>query len=227
MTLKKKLEAALAIENEEEREKTLAALFARASDDMLLPGQNKDFDLAYMEATKYLQLSPGDQSIVDRVTKRLLNSEGAIQMATQKAVIKLSDLVSEARETAMAAWQEAVAGMQWQMAPVPVTRSVSSADVISLGTMEKSVEKTRVKLNIGFHSHNDLLKIMVQVQDENRNPVAGVEVVLKEVERGIVLSIKTDEDGNVLNNAIKLDDGQYQVQVVCNDQIVETPIFKV
>ena len=93
--------------------------------------------------------------------------------------------------------------------------------------MEKIVEKTRVKLNIGFHSHNHLLKIMVQVQDENRNPVAGVEVVLKEVERGIVLSIKTDEDGNVLNNAIKLDDGQYQVQVVCNDQIVETPIFKV
>lgn len=148
-------------------------------------------------------------------------------MATQKAVIKLSDLVSEAREAAMTAWREAVAGMQWQMAPVPVTRSVSSADVISLGTMEKNVEKTRVKLNIGFHSHNDLLKIMVQVQDENRNPVAGVEVVLKEVERGIVLSIKTDEDGNVLNNAIKLDDGQYQVQVMCNDQIVETPIFKV
>lgn len=227
MTLNKKIEEALQIENDDERQKTLAALFRNAGDDFLLPGQNKDFDLAFMEATKYMKLSASDQSILDRVTKGVLASESVVSASMQKAVLKLKDLATQAKDSAMAAWQEAVVGMQWQMVPVPVTRSVGSADAISLGTMEKGVDKTRVKLNIGFHSQGDLLKIMVQVQDEKRNGIAGVEVLLREIERGVIMSVKTDEDGNMQNNAIKLGDGQYQVQVVCNDQIVETPIFKV
>ncbi len=222
-TLSKKIEAALKIENEEDRGKALAALFRDAGDDFLLPGQNKDFDIAYMEATKYMKLSPSDESILDRVTNRMLASEAILQ----KAVVKLKDLATQAQDAAMAAWQDAVMAMQWQMVPVPVTRSVSTPDSFSLGTIEKGMDKTRVKLNIGWNAQKDLLKLLVQVQDEERNGVSGVEVRLKEIERGTILSFHTDEDGTMQNNAIKIEDGQYQVQVLCDDQIVETPIFKV
>jgi len=67
----------------------------------------------------------------------------------------------------------------------------------------------------------------VQAKDETNNAISDVEMRITEVERGVVFSRKTNQDGAVVAPSVQVGPGQYQIQVIFMDKTIETPFFKI
>jgi hypothetical protein len=211
---------------EDERECSLAfESFCRENFEHLpLPGENSLFDKAMWVASEFTRLSAADEMIVKRVTERMI---GETVTATQKAVLKLKDLVGVTRESAINAWQDMLYGMQWNaMVPAGATRGVGS-QLVSLGTFEKEVENTKIQVNLGWLVDKDQLRLLLQAKDDDENAMADVEVRITETDRGVVFSRKTNKDGAVVAPAVQVGPGEYQIQVYWLDKVVETPFFRI
>ncbi len=97
--------------------------FCRVNADRLpLPGVDPMFDKAMWAASQHTTLSRKDESIVKRVTARLLGEQVDVVAA---AAVKLKDLIGATREAAVQTWQDVMAAMTWQqMVPAGALRGV-------------------------------------------------------------------------------------------------------
>ncbi|MBS1989112.1 MAG: hypothetical protein JSS83_01270 [Cyanobacteria bacterium SZAS LIN-3] len=237
-TLNEKLAKVMAITDETEQLKCLHEFCRSHFEDLPLPGESKLFDQAMWNACQFGTLSKGDEAIVKRVTDRMIastvtvgekaaNLVSAAAGATDKAVFMLKDLVGQARETAVATWQDMLAANSWQqMVPAGATRGVG-AQLVSLGTFERQVDHVRVQMNLGWLVDDNNLRLLLQAKDEEDNAISDVEVRIMETERGMVFSRKTNEDGAMVAPSVKVGPGQYQIQVFFTDKVVETPFFRI
>jgi hypothetical protein len=235
-TLNEKLAKVMAIQDETELVRSLEEFCRSHFEDLPLPGESKLFDQAMWNACQFGSLTKGDEAIVKRVTERLIGSTvaekaanlvSAATQATDKAVFQLKDLIGQARETAVATWQDMLAVGQWQqMVPAGATRGVG-AQLVSLGTFERQVDHVRVQMNLGWLVDDNNLRLLLQAKDDDDNAISDVEVRIMESDRGMVFSRKTNEDGAMVAPSVKVGPGQYQIQVFFTDKVVETPFFRI
>ncbi|MBX9666019.1 MAG: hypothetical protein K2X93_00315 [Candidatus Obscuribacterales bacterium] len=211
---------------EDERECSLAfERFCRENFDYLpLPGENTQFDRAMWNASKLMKLSSRDEAIVARVTERMI---GDTATATSKAVLKVKDLVGTTRDAAIATWQDLLLGMQWRpMVPAGATRGLGS-QLVSLGSFEKETADTKIQVNLGWLVDKDQLRLLLNAKDTADNGMPDVEVRILESERGVVFTRTTNLDGAVVAPQISVGPGEYQIQVLWLDKVIETPFFKI
>ncbi|HEY9714582.1 MAG TPA: hypothetical protein V6C72_14035 [Chroococcales cyanobacterium] len=224
-TLNDKLAKILSIGNEAECAQSFEKFCRDNAGSLPLPGENKLFDKAAWMASKFTALSPSDEAILKRVTGKLLG-EKEVDVA-KVAVLKLKELVGSTKEAAIATWQDMLAAMAWQqMVPAGALRGVGT-QVVSLGTFEKEIDNANFQVNLGWHVDKDQLRILLQAKDNEENALQDVEMRITEVERGVVFSRKTNEDGAVVAPSVQVGPGQYQIQVIWLDKVVETPFFRI
>lgn len=223
-TLNDKLTTVMNIEDERECALAFESFCRDNFEHLPLPGENSLFDKAMWVASEFTRLSAADELIVKRVTEAMI---GETVTATQKAVLKLKDLVGATRDSAITAWQDMLYGMQWNaMVPAGATRGVGS-QLVSLGTFEKEVENTKIQVNLGWLVDKDQLRLLLQAKDDDENAMEDVEVRITETDRGVVFSRKTNKDGAVVAPAVQVGPGEYQIQVYWLDKVVETPFFRI
>ncbi len=223
-TLKKKLAKVMKIEDERECSSAFEKFCRENFESMPLPGENPTFDRAMWNASKHTKLSSRDEAILNRVTGKML---GEAVTATEKAVLKLKDLVGTTRDAAIAAWQDMLLGMEWRpMVPAGAMRGVSS-QLVSLGTFEKETDETKIQVNLGWLVDKNQLRLLLQAKDTTDNGMPDVEVRIVENERGVVFSRKTNLDGAVVAPQVAVGPGEYQIQVLWLDKVIETPYFKI
>jgi len=221
-TLREELAEVLSVEDEAKRADAIAKFCQRHSDRLPLPGEDSKFDKAMWAASEYMNLSKKDEGIVARVTERLLAQSAP---AVEKAVLKMRDLVGSARETAIAAWQEMLAATSWQqMVPAGALRGVG-AQMVSLGTFQKDLGGANIQVNLGWMVDQDNLRILVQAKDAEQEALPEVELRIKEADRGVVFSRKTNQDGAMVAPSVKVEPGKYQLEILWNGQTAETPYF--
>ena len=223
-TLKEKLDKVLSIGDERKCAQSFEKFCAENFNELPLPGENQKFDRATWAASQFRPLTKTDEAILKRVTERLLGEK--VEVA-QTAVLRLKELVGSTKEAALSAWQDMLAAMSWQqMVPAGAMRGVG-AQLVGLGTFQKSVDDVNIQINLGWHVGSDQLRILVQATDGQENALPDVEMRINEVERGVVFSRKTNEDGAVVAPSVPVGPGQYQIQVRWLDQSVETPFFRI
>lgn len=223
-TLNKQLAKVLSIKDEAECARSFEKFCQENFDILPLPGENPQFDRAMWNASNFMTLSKGDEAIVKRVTTRLAGEEA---VATKPAVLALKELVGATKEAAVQTWQDMLAAMQWQqMVPAGAMRGVGT-QLVSLGTFEKIVDEATIQVNLGWLVDKDQLRVLMQAKDGEMNAMADVEVRVTESERGVVFSRKSNQDGSVVAPSVQVGPGQYQIQVIWLDNIVETPFFRV
>lgn len=221
-TLKQELARILSMKDESACAKAFETFCKKHAGQLPLPGADTMFDKAMWAASQYMSLSKKDEDIVKRVTRRMLGEEVDVVKA---AALKLKDLVGATREAAISTWQEMLSAMAWQqMVPAGALRGVG-AQIVSLGTFQKQLADANIQVNLGWLVDQDQLRILLQAKDERNEALPEVELRIKESERGIVFSRRTNEDGTVVAPSVKVGPGQYQIEVVWNDQIAETPYF--
>jgi hypothetical protein len=206
--------------------------------ELPLPGENKLFDQAMWNASQFAPLSKGDQAIVKKVTGNMLeainpvsvgvaNAVATAAAASEKSVFVLRELVGQARDSAASLWQDMLSAQQWQqMVPAGATRGVG-AQLVSLGTFERTVDDVRIQVNLGWLIDDNNLRVLLQAKDNEDNAIPQVEVRITENERGVVFSRMTNQDGAMVAPAVKVGPGQYQIQVFWSDKVVETPFFRI
>ena len=223
-TLNEKLEKVLSIGDEAKCAESFEKFCAENFNDLPLPGENTKFDGAMWAASHsalYLQF---DEAIIKRVTDKLLGEQVDV---AKVAVVKLRDLVGSTKEAAINTWQDLLAAMAWQqMVPAGALRGVG-AQLVGLGTFQKQIDEANVQINLGWHVDTDQLRILLQAKDKEENALANVEMRINEVDRGVVFTRTTNEDGSVVAPSVKVGPGQYQIQVFFADKVVETPFFKI
>ncbi len=223
-TLNDKLAKVLSIKDEAECARSFEKFCQENFDILPLPGENPQFDRAMWNASNFMTLSKGDEAIVKRVTTRLAGEEA---VATKPAVLALKELVGATKEAAITTWQDMLAAMQWQqMVPAGAMRGVG-AQLVSLGTFEKIVDEATIQVNLGWLVDKDQLRVLMQAKDGEQNAMADVEVRVTETERGVVFSRKSNQDGSVVAPSVQVGPGQYQIQVIWLDNVVETPFFRI
>lgn len=223
-TLNEKLAKVLSIKDEAECARSFEKFCQENFDILPLPGENPQFDRAMWNASSFSTLSKGDEAIVKRVTTRLAAEEA---VATKPAVLALKELVGATKEAAISTWQDMLAAMQWQqMVPAGAMRGVGT-QLVSLGTFERIVDDATIQVNLGWLVDKDQLRVLMQAKDGERNAMADVEVRVTETERGVVFSRKSNQDGSVVAPSVQVGPGQYQIQVIWLDNIVETPFFRI
>lgn len=221
-TLKQELAKILSMKDESACARAFETFCKKHAGQLPLPGEDTMFDKAMWAASQYMSLSNKDEAIVKRVTQRLLGEEVDVVKA---AALKLKDLVGATREAAISTWQEMLSAMAWQqMVPAGALRGVG-AQIVSLGTFQKQLADANIQVNLGWLVDHDQLRILLQAKDQKNEALPEVELRIKESERGIVFSRRTNEDGTVVAPSVKVGPGQYQIEVVWNDQIAETPYF--
>ncbi len=202
--------------------------------ELPLPGENKLFDQAMWTASQFMPLTKKDEAIVKRVTGNMLEAISPVTVAvaqataaTEKSVFALRDLVGQARESAAAVWQDMLSAQQWQqMVPAGATRGVG-AQLVSMGTFERTVDDVRIQVNLGWLIDENNLRVLLQAKDAEENAIPEVEVRISEHDRGVVFSRMTNQDGAMVAPAVKVGPGQYQIQVFWADKVVETPFFRI
>lgn len=224
MNLNDQLAKVLSISDEAECAKSFEKFCTDNFDRLPLPGENKMFDQAMWTASKFMPLSSADEALVKRVTGRMLKDEPNVATVT---ALKLKDLVGGTKEAAIAAWQEMLAAMSWQqMVPAGALRGVGT-QMVSLGTFQRDIDGANIQVNLGWLVDKDQLRILLQAKDAEDNAIADVEMRINESERGVVFSRKTNEDGSVVAPSVQVAPGQYQIQIVFMDKVVETPFFRI
>src|SRR3984885_1470066 len=223
-TLNEKLAKILSIGNEEECAKSFQAFCNEHSRELPLPGENKQFDKAMWAASKYMSLSRKDESILDRVTAKL-RGEKAVDV--KQVVLNLRDLVGSSKQAAIDTWQDMLATMSWQqMVPAGAMRGVGT-QLVSLGTFQKNVDDVNIQVNLGWHVDKDQLRVLAQAKGSDQEAMSNVEVRITEAEGDVVFSRKTNEDGSVVAPSVPVKPGQYKIQVLWLDSMIETPFFRV
>jgi len=224
-TLTKTLEKILSIKDERECAKSFEKFCRDNQEHLPLPGENKLFDRAMWMASEFRALSKKDEEILKRVTGKLL---GEVQVAKSLPVsLKVKDLVGATKEAAIATWQDMLAAMSWQqMVPAGAMRGVGT-QLVSLGTFQKQIEDATVQVNLGWLVDKDQLRVLLQAKGKEEEALKDVEIRITESERGVVFSRKTNEDGSVVAPSVPVGPGQYQIQVIWMDKVVETPFFRV
>ncbi|HEY9778103.1 MAG TPA: hypothetical protein V6C81_30345 [Planktothrix sp.] len=223
-TLNEKLAKVLEISDESQCAELFEKFCADHFDQLPLPGENKSFDKAMWAASQYMSLSKGDEAIVKRVTDKLIGEQPDV---AKVAVLKLRDLVGGTKEAAVSAWQEMLAAMSWQqMVPAGALRGVGT-QLVSLGTFQRQVDNANIQVNLGWLVDKDQLRILLQAKDDSETAIPDVEMRITESERGVVFSRKTNQDGAVVAPSVQVGPGQYQIQVIFVDKIVETPFFRI
>lgn len=197
---------------------------AKYADVLPLPGEDSQFDKAMWAASQFTKLSAADESILNRVTAKMLGEQTD---TVGSAVLKLKDLIGQGKETAINTWQDMLAAMAWQqMVPAGALRGVG-AQMVSLGTFQKEIADANIQVNIGWLVDQEHLRILLQAKDEQEQGLRNVELRINEVTRGVVFSRKTNEDGAVVAPNVHVGPGQYQIQVLFDDHVAETPFFVV
>lgn len=223
-TLKQKLATVLAISDERECAESFEKFCTENFNELPLPGEDNLFDKAMWAASKFTTLSKSDEAIVKRVTDKLIGQQVDVAKET---VLKLKDLVGATKEAAINTWQDMLAAMSWQqMVPAGALRGVGT-QLVSLGTFQKQVEDANIQVNLGWLVDKDQLRILVQAKDDSDNAIKDVEMRITEAERGVVFSRKTNQDGSVVAPSVQVGPGQYQIQVIYIDKVVETPFFRI
>jgi len=223
-TLNDKLTNVLSMTDESECAKSFEKFCIDNFEHLPLPGENRLFDKAMWTASQFKALTKTDEAIIKRVTMKLLAEQVDVAAAT---VLKLRDLVGATKETAIATWQDMLAAMSWQqMVPAGAMRGVGT-QLVSLGTFQRQLDNANIQVNLGWLVDKDQLRILVQAKDDAENAIPDVEMRITECERGVVYSRKTNQDGSVVAPSVQVGPGQYQIQVILVDQIVETPFFKI
>lgn len=223
-TLNEKLEKVLAISDERECAESFEKFCAENFNDLPLPGENTQFDSAMWTASQFRALSKTDEAIIKRVTDKLLGEQVDV---VKEAVVKLRDLVGSTKEAAINTWQDMLAAMAWQqMVPAGALRGVG-AQLVGLGTFQKTLDDANIQINLGWHVDTDQLRILLQAKDKDENALPDVEMRINEIGRGVVFARKTNEDGSVVAPSVKVGPGQYQIQVFYSDKVIETPFFRI
>jgi hypothetical protein len=230
-------ELAKVLQNKDEAE--LSAAFQnfcrRHAGSLPLPGEDPSFDRAMWAAAEYMSLSKTDESIVDRVSGRLLKQVGTAAAAStatagaavSESVIVLKELLGAGREAVIAAWQDMLAAMSWQqLVPAGAFRGVGT-QMVSLGTLQSQLDEATVQVNIGYLVDKDQLRLLVQAKDAGQEGLANVELRIRECERGVVFSRKTNQDGAVVAPSVPMAPGKYQIEIAYRDEVTSTPYFVV
>jgi hypothetical protein len=200
----------------------LAKFFQRHGDSLPLPGEDTAFDRAMWAASEYIELSEKDQSILNRVTVKLL-AEAADPVAS--TALKLRALVGAGRDAAVRTWQDMLATMAWQqMVPAGALRGVGSR-MVSLGTFQQDMGGASVQVNLGWMVDQDQFRILLNAKDNNGEAIPDVELRVKEQDRGVVFSRKTNQDGSVVAPGVKVGPGSYQIEILVGDKVAQTPYF--
>ena len=196
--------------------------FERYGDSLPLPGEDTAFDRAMWAASEYIELSAKDESILSRVTLKLLG-EAADPVAS--TVLKLRDFVGSGREAAVTAWQDMLGTMAWQqMVPAGALRGVGSR-LVSLGTFQQDLSGANIQVNLGWMVDQDQFRILLNAKNSKGEAMSDVELRVKEQDRGVVFSRKTNQDGSVVAPAVKVGPGQYQIEILVGDKVAQTPFF--
>lgn len=223
-TLNEKLDKVLSISDEKKCAESFEKFCAENFNDLPLPGENTKFDGAMWAASQFRALSKTDEAIIKRVTDKLLGEQVDV---VKEVVVKLRDMVGNTKEAAINTWQDMLAAMAWQqMVPAGALRGVG-AQLVGLGTFQKTIDDANIQINLGWHVDTDQLRILLQAKDNDENALPNVEMRINEVDRGVVFSRKTNEDGSVVAPSVKVGPGQYQIQVFFDDKVVETPFFRI
>lgn len=200
----------------------VSKFFQRYGENLPLPGEDTAFDRAIWAASEYVKLSEKDEDILSRVTLKLLG-EAADPVAS--TMLKLRDLVGNGRETAVRTWQDMLAALAWQqMVPAGALRGVGSR-MVSLGTFQQELAGASVQVNLGWMVDQDQFRILLNAKDRKGEAMSDVELRVKEIERGVVFSRKTNQDGSVVAPAVKVGPGQYQIEILVGDKVAQTPFF--
>lgn len=200
----------------------LRNFFQRHGDSLPLPGEDTAFDRAMWAASEFIQLSDKDQSMLNRVTMSLLG-EACDPVAS--TVLKLRDLVGAGRDAAVSTWQDMLATMAWQqMVPAGALRGVGTR-MISLGTFQQDMGGANIQVNLGWMVDQDQFRILLNAKDNKGEALSDVELRVKEQDRGVVFSRKTNQDGSVVAPGVKVGPGQYQIEILVGDKVAQTPYF--
>ena len=223
-TLNKELAKILSIKDETACAEAFEKFCKKNAGRLPMPGEDTLFDKAMWAASEFMTLSKRDEDIVNRVTRHMLGEQVDV---VKVAALKLRDLVGSAREATAAAWQEMLGAMAWQqMVPAGALRGVG-AQIVSLGTFQKQVSDANVQVNLGWLVDQDQLRILLQAKDEKNEAMPEVEIRIQEVERGVIFTRKTNEDGTVVAPNVYVGPGQYRIEVVWDDQVAQTPYFMI
>jgi hypothetical protein len=191
--------------------------------DLPLPGENKHFDKAMWAASKYTKLSKSDEQMLNRVTSKLLDQAAE----PSKAELKLRELVGATKQAAIDTWQEVLAAMSWQqLVPAGAMRGTST-QMVSLGTIQRVQDDVTIQLNLGWHVDQDHLRLLMQAKDKEQEAVQDVEIRVTESAGDVVFSRRTNEDGAVVAPNVPVKPGQYKIQVLWSDNVIETPFFRI
>ena len=222
-TLKDELAKVLNAKDEASSADAFQKFCAKFAGSLPLPGEDSQFDKAMWNATEFATLSAKDESILKRVTGKLLGDADTVGAT----VLKLKDLIGQGKEQAINTWQDMLAAMSWQqMVPAGALRGVGT-QMVSLGTMQKQLADANIQVNIGWIVDKEDLRVLLQAKDGDEQAISNVELIIKETTRGVVFSRKTNEDGAVVAPNVHVGPGQYQIQIICGDHTAETPFFVV
>jgi hypothetical protein len=225
MTLNQQLAQVLANGDEAECAKSFESFLRDNASDMPNPGENKQLDKALWTASKFSKLSKSDDSILSRVASRMLEQLAATE--TNSAVLQLKELVGSTRQAAIDTWQDLLAAMSWQqMVPAGAMRGAST-QMVSLGTIQRVVDDVTIQVNLGWHVDQDHLRLLMQAKGKEQEAMKDVEIRVTESEAGVVFSRSTNEDGAVVAPNVAIKPGQYKIQVLWSDNVIETPFFRV
>jgi hypothetical protein len=196
--------------------------FQRHGEKLPLPGEDTAFDRAVWAASEFIQLSDKDASILSRVTLRLLG-EAADPVAS--TVLRLRDLVGAGRDSAVQTWQDMLAAMAWQqMVPAGALRGVGTR-MVSLGTFQQDLSGANIQVNLGWLVDQDQFRILLNAKDNKGEAMPDVEMRVKEQEKGVVFSRKTNQDGAVVAPSVKVGPGSYYIEILVGEKVAQTPYF--
>lgn len=196
--------------------------FQSHGESLPLPGEDTAFDRAMWMASEYIELTPQDEKILSRVTLKLLG-EAADPVAS--AALKLRDLIGAGREAAVTTWQDMLGAMAWQqMVPAGALRGVGTR-MVSLGTFQQDLSGASIQVNLGWMVDQDQFRILLNAKDQKGDAIPDVELRVKEQDRGVVFSKKTNQDGTVVAPTVKVGPGSYQIEILVGDKVAQTPYF--
>jgi hypothetical protein len=227
-TLNEKLAKILTNSNEEAVAKSFAAFCKEHANELPMPGENKQFDQAMWTASQFTKLSKRDEDLVARVTAKLaMTAMDAVAKSMQDTVLNLRDLVGSAKQSAVETWQDMLGAMSWQqMVPAGAMRGVG-AQMVTLGTYQTQIADASVQFNLGWHVDKDELRLLVQAKDSSSEALSDVEVRITSIDGTLAFSRKTNEDGAVVAPCVPVKSGEYKIEILWADGIVNTPFFRV
>jgi hypothetical protein len=223
MTLNQKLAKILAMKNETELAESFERFCVDNASSMPLPGENAQFDKAMWTAARFSKLSKSDQAILNAVTANLLDKAAE----PSAAVLKLKEMVGSTKQAAIDTWQDLLSAMSWQqLVPAGALRGVGT-QMVSLGTIQRVVDDVTIQVNLGWHVDQDQLRVLMQAKGREQEAIQDVEIRITESAGAVVFARNTNEDGTVVAPSVPVKPGDYKIQVLWSDNVIETPFFRV